>query len=376
MKTTEDIDPRTLSIERFNRELRSLVEATVHTPLESRERLFQALQAAIQLEFSTMPPYLCALWSIRDEAHPFARSVRKVVQEEMSHMALACNLLVAMGGQPSFTTAGFHPSYPGPLPGGVHPGLVVGLSALTRAQAEAFMVIESPPGASAPEGEDHTIGEFYEHILALIRLLNPSFSVDHQVTGPLVPKLIEDVPGAKWAIELIERQGEGSRDHASYRGLGRYGGVSHYNRFKAIVEGVEYPWDEAKRQYVPHPLAWPEVWPMAPVPPGGYQPDAVSAEVAALLGAFDAAYSQMLGLLEMAWRPTDAGDRPQRSGQAWLLAAVEVMFELQQHARALMAIPIPGDPEGRTYGPCFRFRPEHAQNLALPLTARSHHASR
>ena len=59
--------------------------------------LKKSLQAAITLEFATIPPYLSALWSIKDELHPVAKSIREVAQEEMLHMALACNMLASLG---------------------------------------------------------------------------------------------------------------------------------------------------------------------------------------------------------------------------------------------------------------------------------------
>src|SRR5207244_329121 len=61
------------------------------------EWLELALQSAVSVEFSTIPPYLSALWSIKDQMHPVAASIRDVVQEEMLHMALACNMLTALG---------------------------------------------------------------------------------------------------------------------------------------------------------------------------------------------------------------------------------------------------------------------------------------
>jgi hypothetical protein len=57
--------------------------------------LQEALQAAVELEFFTLPPYLTAMWSIKDEQHPAAATIRAVVEEEMTHMALAANLLSA-----------------------------------------------------------------------------------------------------------------------------------------------------------------------------------------------------------------------------------------------------------------------------------------
>ena len=86
--------------------------------------LRKALQSAVTLEFATLPPYLTALWSIKDEMHPAAISIREAVQEEMQHMGYVCNMLKAIGETPRI--AGNVPTYPAiGLPGDVMPDLVV-----------------------------------------------------------------------------------------------------------------------------------------------------------------------------------------------------------------------------------------------------------
>ena len=59
----------------------------------------EGLRAAIQLELSTIPPYLYAMWSIDPDADPSdCRSViASIAREEMLHMGIACNLLPAVG---------------------------------------------------------------------------------------------------------------------------------------------------------------------------------------------------------------------------------------------------------------------------------------
>src|SRR6266436_4197622 len=101
---------------------RGVVQAGKPSAEKRMECLKSALQAAITLEFATIPPYLTALWSIKDELCPVAQSIREVVHEEMLHMALACNMLASIGGKPGINRD--LPSYPGPLPGGVHRGLI------------------------------------------------------------------------------------------------------------------------------------------------------------------------------------------------------------------------------------------------------------
>jgi hypothetical protein len=66
----------------------------------SPDWLKQALQVAVRLEFATIPPYLCAMWSIKSEGGPVYDSIREIVIEEMLHMGLVCNLLTTFGDTP------------------------------------------------------------------------------------------------------------------------------------------------------------------------------------------------------------------------------------------------------------------------------------
>ena len=69
----------------------------IDTPKALREHL----QTAIEIEWSTIPPYLCALWSLADGPNEYvAGNVEEVAMEEMLHLTLACNLLNAIGGRP------------------------------------------------------------------------------------------------------------------------------------------------------------------------------------------------------------------------------------------------------------------------------------
>jgi hypothetical protein len=110
----------------------------------------------VALEFATLPPYLSAIWSFKDDLHPVAKSLRVVLQEEMLHMALACNMLVAIGGRPDIT--GVAPTYPVSL-------------------ATAHAIAADDP---APEDGDVTIGEMYEHTRQSFHRLQPTLSTEHQ----------------------------------------------------------------------------------------------------------------------------------------------------------------------------------------------------
>src|SRR5262249_45450539 len=111
--------------------------------------LVGALQTAMRLEFSTLRPYLCAEWSIKDDPSSdpdgVARMIRNISIQEMYHFALAGNILAAIGHVPQFANPGFLVSYPtNDLPGDVHQTLTVDLKPLSLAQLDVFMQIENP----------------------------------------------------------------------------------------------------------------------------------------------------------------------------------------------------------------------------------------
>src|SRR5258705_12178811 len=85
----------------------------------SLKSLREHLQWAIELEHSTIPPYLCALYSIEQDHNLEAVEViSSVLVEEMLHTTLAANLLNAVGGQPQLDNQKMLPGYPRPLPHG------------------------------------------------------------------------------------------------------------------------------------------------------------------------------------------------------------------------------------------------------------------
>ncbi|HEX3993767.1 MAG TPA: ferritin-like domain-containing protein, partial [Acetobacteraceae bacterium] len=74
--------------------------------------LQEALQTAMQLEFATIPPYLCAQWSITADPSNVAPMIEDIVIQEMEHFALAGNILTAINGKPAVNNAAFVPHYP------------------------------------------------------------------------------------------------------------------------------------------------------------------------------------------------------------------------------------------------------------------------
>jgi len=89
--------------ERLTKSIAEYVQSGISTLTE----LEDALQTAMQLEFSTIPPYLCAQWSINSNSDPsnVAGLIQNIVIQEMLHFALAGNMLNAIGRTPSIANA-------------------------------------------------------------------------------------------------------------------------------------------------------------------------------------------------------------------------------------------------------------------------------
>jgi rubrerythrin len=342
--------------------------------LQLQPRLFEALdtaagvrtalQHAVALEHATIPTYLYALYSLAPGRNEQIRElIASVVIDEMSHMALACNILNAVGGAPEIDDPRFIPRYPGPLPGGVESQLVVPLERFSRDLVhDVFMEIEEPEDplefpvaeAAAPET---TIGRFYTAIKEQIQALGDAlFTGDQrlQVTGVFADIgliAVHDVATAAEAIDTIVEQGEGTTQSP----LDPEHDPAHYYRFAEIFHG---------RRLIPNPDAPPGAPPderfvyggepiafdaggVLPVPAnpklGDYPPDS-HAHFAC--NAFNYTYTSVLKSLHATFN----GDPDS------LWAAIGLMESLKIQALDLMAIPFgPG-----TAGPSFEYQPASA----------------
>lgn len=218
-----------------------------------KEAVCRALQTAIELEHATIPPYLYALYSLKPGPRgtpgpnsAIAAIIQAILKEEMLHMALACNVMNALGGQPAIFRRGFVPKYPGPLPGSVAAGLNVGLEPFSIDLVNrVFLVIEKPedeplglPNAKAGQGgELKTIGQFYRELKNQIRELGDEAFVgapERQVTKAFNGlKPVTDVATACEVIDTIILQGEGTSSSL----LDIDPAISHYHRFAEIGRG-------------------------------------------------------------------------------------------------------------------------------------------
>lgn len=333
----------------LSRRMRELLS----TAEKGRDRnwILDHLQIAVQLELSTLPPYLTAMWSVRHVATQVVATLDEVVRAEMTHMGLVCNLFNAIGHSksPVISDSKVVPTYPGHLPGGVHVDLVVPLQRLSKdAVANVFMKIEEPatPGWVWHQGEMWpTIGAFYLALEDAVKQLpDEAIRPERQISSDVVTipvKPIRNKCEALVAISTIRAQGEGTNGSPLF-GQDPATDVAHYFRFaeiyhekRLVLDPVSLSWSYSGDD-VPFPDPRTGIFPMAPVPREGY---AESLE-------FDIAYSNLLRDLQRAW---DIG-----SSDALNKDAVDKMKSLAGLARALMATKIPGG-SGETFGPDFRF---------------------
>jgi hypothetical protein len=304
--------------------------------------LRSALQVAVGLELATIPPYLCGLWSVKDRGSEVARLIQRIVGDEMYHLGIVCNLLVAVGGRPQIKAAA--PVFPGPLPGGVRAGVTVYLSGLTKPFVrDVMMAIEAPEESLVRSARPSpTVGEFYADVLKAFRVVQPELSVRGQLSqyvfsDDLYP--VETLDDVESAIGIIREQGEGTSSSPSDSFEDDH--PAHYYAFGEIYYGRELRETDDGWKYVGGPVPFPEVRPMARIPVGGWPHPPV--HVGRLLFRFDATYSTVLDTLDAAW----AG-----GGHRSLGAAIHAMRGLEDPAVELMETPLRYAPG--TYGPQFR----------------------
>jgi hypothetical protein len=321
-----------------------------------------ALQAAIELEHGVIPPYLYALYSLVPGANDtVAETIRSVVNEEMLHLALAANLLNAVGGRPVLDSPRMLPRYPGPLPGTVDDGLLVGLAPFSVALVrDVFMRIEQPehalgfgsPGASA--SDPLTIGQFYRQIrTTLVALGEGAFTGKrhHQVGAAELrgAVAVTGVASACQAIDTIIDQGEGTLS-SPLEAAGA--DVAHYYRFAEIVHGRRLvrnpdagpatPPDQ-RFVYAGPPVAVDEqaVVSIAVNPAAAYPPGSAARRACA---AFNYTYTTLLKSLHATFNGTPGELTP----------AIGLMSSLRQQARSMLSGAATG---GTPVGPSFEWQP-------------------
>ncbi len=269
----------------------------VQQGINTLDELKQALQLAMQLEFATLPPYLCAEWSINgdgdNDPDNVAATINGIAEQEMFHFALAGNILAAIGGVPSIANADFVPRYPtNVLPGGIAQKLPVDLKPLSPDQLDVFLQIEYPqfpPVALALAQGPATIGAFYDTISLGLNSANPAIAPDAQQVNFGEVVSITSVAGAQTAISLIKGEGEGTEGSPDEPPPDSTA-IAHYYAFKEIRTGHKLVNELGKWSFSGAPVRFPKVFEFEPAPNGSN----ASAD-------FNQTLSQLLTELQTCW---------------------------------------------------------------------------
>ncbi|MGN9788128.1 ferritin-like domain-containing protein [Nonomuraea sp. ZG12] len=332
--------------------------------IDTLDSLREHLQWAIELEHATLPPYLCALYSLDPERNPDAVEVLGgVFVEEMLHLALAANLLNAVGGRPRLDTPGMVPPHPRPLP---HSDIELSLLPFGPEALEMFLRIErpAPPGAP-PEGDGYeTIGQFYDAIEQSLRDLCERLGEQEVFCGDPARQLsgahfrhtagnlfaVKDLESALGALEEIVEQGEGTARGEVWDGDQDIfhpdrDEVAHYYRFQELKLGRRYQRGDTPQS---GPTGEPVTVDLAAARP--MRPDprlsdhAPGDPIRTAQEQFNATYCTLLNQLEQAFNgdPTMLG------------VATGTMYAVKAQAAALMELP---DGNGTVAGPTFEYVP-------------------
>lgn len=295
----------------------------LHSGSPSREDLQKAAQLAVQVEFTTIPAYLTALYSMSETDNFAYQALRSVAMEEMFHVNQAANILVALGGKPRFT--GKHaPNYPCHLPhANPETTPLVGLCRATpQVFGSMFAAIETPAEAGAPpQGDNYdTIGQLYEALTVAVAAYpgNP-FEADpatgQQRTDIYLGKFggnvikVTDKDSAVRAVTEIVKQGEGSvPPTAPLIPLERYGTYNQYGQRTDGTYGpiLGTPYEMSHfikfRKVSLDTAAFPATLPIVSNP---RIEEFTNPEAVAQADLFDMCYSVMLRALELSFeRPT------------------------------------------------------------------------
>jgi hypothetical protein len=247
---------------------------TPESPLmvESREELVFLLGEACEIEHGLMCEYLYAQFSLKrgvDEGltpeqltrvQAWETSLIEIIKQEMLHLALATNILTAVGAAPHFERPNL------PISSRWYPsGVQIALLPFGEQALRHFMYLERPEGMAlsdarglvpTPEAEVQssdvesllavpqpwqTVGHLYRGIGAGLSHLSERYGEDAVFIGPPTAQAtteifeweeltaVTDLASALRAIDLIVTQGEGiSGDWAD----------AHFGKFVGILEDV------------------------------------------------------------------------------------------------------------------------------------------
>ncbi|WP_353572332.1 ferritin-like domain-containing protein [Candidatus Albibeggiatoa sp. nov. BB20] len=330
----------------------------IYQPIATIEELREYLQNAVTLEFATIPPYLTAMYSMKDASSSAYQLTQSVALEEMFHVYQAANMLISIGGIPKLTGVDA-PVYPTFIPNADESNTpYINPSRATKSvYKNVFMKIEKPAPYSAPaQGENfQTIGQFYKAIYnGFVELGSDIYGNTPGYTQYLNLNIgngagrivnVTNLNSAGCAIEQIMQQGEGAVEPGKtlvaqepwglYNGYvdridGEYGPViglplerSHYFKFKKIADGESL---------------LPDTHPIISAPSQADFYDQQNPILADLNQIFNIFYTILLHVLENSFK------QGQTAQNIYFQAAIPIMHKvLPDLAKAMMQIPLWSD---------------------------------
>lgn len=353
-----------------------------HVRIDSLAQVFAVLAEAAELEHGFMCCYLYSIFGLKSEPSDglppdqaaavkrWREALLSIAIEEMSHLAIVSNLMVALGAHPHFGRQNM------PVPPGYHPADVrFAFAPFDLDMLEHYIFLERPEGSDFPDssafakglhyvretaagrffpaGSDYaTIGGLYHDLTAGLtklagRLGERALFSGHpaQQVGPETVQLpgliaIGSLADAAQAVDNIVRQGEGAPGDDEH---------SHYRRLLAIRS--EYKAFLAKDpSFTPsRPVARNPVMRRPPDPAGLVYID--HPEASAALDAANATYNLMLLCLTQAYGRPDGSDPSEK--KKLVNAAIGLMDGVTRLGTALTYLPAsaahPGVNAGLTF---------------------------
>jgi len=193
----------------------------------TKELVRKHAQAAVAVEFYTLPLYITAMCSIKEEHCEAVQIIRSVITEEMLHLQLAANLCLALDTAPNFKPPQYGSDIPYICPYDPDTGecgfLNASLGPLNDTTLDTMLDIETPEQAQLRHDLDHTqpkypyhsIGEMYDALIFGINQVGVSqfgWNTEHQQhywKKQNFCQIIDSYPKARDAVQAIVNQGEG-----------------------------------------------------------------------------------------------------------------------------------------------------------------------
>src|SRR6266571_556271 len=351
-------------------------------PVESREQLVYLLTQACELEQGVLCEYLFALYSLKRDPQDglgsqqlaqvarWGRALSQVAVQEMLHLALATNLLTAVGAGPHLHRPNFPIRcqwYP--------PDVRLALVPFGEAAVRHFMYLERPDGIDLEDADAfaavcecrpltgtpstlmaaprdyHTVGHLYRSIEHGFGRLVERYGEADVFVGPphtqasrevfgwpeLVP--VTDLASARAAIELIVEQGEGAGGDWREAHFGHFSTILDEFLAATRADPDFSPARPARPAYVRRPPDQPQATIIS---------DPLTAQVADL---FDASHQTMLQLLCRCFMHSDETEEEVKT---LVGTAVRLMAGvLRPLGSVLTTLPLGPDHPGELAGPAF-----------------------